>query len=210
MSKKHLETITCPDCGHTGDFPIWDSLNADLNPEAKDELISGKLTRYVCGNCGNANEVAYSLLYHDMTGKLMVYMTAGRDSSEIESMPLGKMEGYSFRTVESRNDLVEKIWIAGAGLDDRLVEVFKLLVRNQAGIAEEDVFLFGGVDKDDSLMFVIVKTEGNESLNVPRESFTETMAKLSAYVKFPDVKPGNWQRVDTAFAVKAFEEGGEG
>ena len=209
MSKKRIETITCPACGTTGEFPVWESLNADLDPEAKGDLMSGKLTRYVCAKCGKSNELVYPLLYHDMTGEFMVYMTPDGKSSEIESMPLGMMEGYRFRTVESRNELVEKIWIFDAGLDDRLVEVFKLLVRNQAEIPQQDVFLFGGVDKDDSLMFVIVKTEGNESINVPRDSFNDTMAKLSAYVRFPEVATGDWQRVDMAFAVKAFERGGE-
>lgn len=210
MSKKRIEQITCPECGHTGEFPVWDSLNADLDPEAKDDLMSGKLTKYVCGKCGKANELVYPLLYHDMTGKLMVYVVAGGDSSGIESMPLGMMGGYSFRTVGSRNELIEKIHIADADLDDRLMEAFKLLMRSQAGIPEGEVFLYGGVAEDDSLLFVIVKTEGNESLTVPRDSFNEAAAKLSAYVKFPEVEEGTWQRVDTAFAVRAFEAGGEG
>ena len=203
MSKQQTQTIACPGCGSAGEFVLWNSINADLDPQAKDDLMSGSLTRFVCEECGKVNEVVYPLLYHDMRGKQMIYMTAGGDSSETESMRLEILEGYRFRTVDSRNELMEKILIGNAGLDDRLVEIFKLLLRSQTKAEDECVFLFAGTREDDALHFVMVGPNGKEMLSVPRDSFNETADKLSAYVKFAETIPGEWHRVNGEFAMRA-------
>lgn len=73
MSRKRIKKITYPKCGHTQDYILWQSLNGDLNPEAKQELLNGTLFRFNCKNCGYESNVDYTILYHDMMHNAMVY-----------------------------------------------------------------------------------------------------------------------------------------
>lgn len=67
MSIERKEMIICPKCGHEQEFLVWQSLNGDINPEAKQQLIDGTLFHFECEKCGDKSNVDYSMLYHDMT-----------------------------------------------------------------------------------------------------------------------------------------------
>jgi len=43
MSMERTESVTCPKCGKVSDFIIWESLNADIDPEAQVQLIDGSI-----------------------------------------------------------------------------------------------------------------------------------------------------------------------
>jgi hypothetical protein len=53
---------------------VWDSLNSDLDPDAKQKLLDGTLFQYKCEKCGHEASVAYDILYHDMKNNTMVYL----------------------------------------------------------------------------------------------------------------------------------------
>lgn len=134
MSMERKETITCPECGHTQDFIIWQSLNGDLDPEAKQQLLDGTLFRFECDKCGHKSNVDYGILYHDMRHQVMIYYV-DEDSVEqaIESMygaedKMGiEMPGYRKRVVTDQNALREKAIIFENELDDRVIEIIKLI-----------------------------------------------------------------------------------
>ena len=66
MSMCAKEEIQCPVCGTTGEFEMWTSLNTELNPEKKEELLSGALFQYICPHCGKSFNIDYPMLYHQM------------------------------------------------------------------------------------------------------------------------------------------------
>lgn len=140
MSRMKKETITCPACGTESDFVVWQSLNGDLNPEAKQQLLDGTLFRFECKHCGHISTVDYGILYHDMMHQAMVYYV-DEDSVEkaIGAMvnvgdEIGfEMPGYRKRVVTDRNSLREKAIIFEHGLDDRVVEIIKLIYYANAG-----------------------------------------------------------------------------
>lgn len=134
MSMERKETITCPECGHTQDFIVWQTLNGDLNPDAKQQLLDGSLFSFECKKCGHKSNVDYGILYHDMTHKAMVYYV-DEDSVEqtqatmvdVEKKIGFEMPGYRKRIVTDQNTLREKAIIFEHGLDDRVVEIIKLI-----------------------------------------------------------------------------------
>ncbi len=134
MSMERKEKITCSECGHTQDFIIWQSLNGDLNPEARQQLLDGTLFHFECQNCGHKSTVDYPILYHDMMHQMMVYYV-DEDSVEqaLEAMVdeeknmRFEMPGYRKRIVTDQNALREKAIIFEHGLDDRVVEIIKLI-----------------------------------------------------------------------------------
>lgn len=132
MSKPRIETITCPQCGKETEITIWESLNAQLNPEENQKLLDGTLFQYVCV-CGYAANINAAMLYHNMTHKTMVYYVDEESVDQTDSMLTDirthidyEMDGYIYRVVTSQNALREKASILDCGLDDRVIELVKL------------------------------------------------------------------------------------
>jgi hypothetical protein len=73
VSIHHYEKLNCPHCGNELEMLLWDSLNADLDPQARTALLDGSLNNAVCQVCHKNVEVLKDLLYHDMTRKFFVY-----------------------------------------------------------------------------------------------------------------------------------------
>jgi hypothetical protein len=154
MSKERIEIITCPKCGHKQEFRIYDSLNGDLDPEAKKKLIDASLFMFDCEKCDLVTPVAYNLLYHDMTNEALVYLVAPQDVEEVTRMMDHAETAFGFgtsnyrkRIVTDQNSLREKAIIFDAGLDDRIIELVKFCyvndVRNKFPEANiEAAFMF--------------------------------------------------------------------
>lgn len=133
MSRRCGKTICCPECGQENEIIIWQTLNGDINPEVKQQLLDGTLFRFVCTHCGYESEVDYSILYHDMTHQAMVWYVEEDDVARTQEMmtdaedKTGEMSGYRMRIVTDQNTLREKAILFEHGLDDRVVEMIKLI-----------------------------------------------------------------------------------
>ncbi len=134
MSRIHRETIQCPQCGKEVEVTLWDSLNGDLDPKAKQELLDGSLFNFVCPECGYETRMDYGVLYHDMTHNVMVYYVAEEAVAEaksifdsMEDVTGIKMPGYRRRIVTNQNALREKAIIFENELDDRVIELIKCI-----------------------------------------------------------------------------------
>lgn len=136
----HKDMITCPKCGEKQEWVIWDTINTEREPEMKDKVRSGEVIRFQCAHCGTKSLLNYSFLYEDMDLHHMIYLCVD-DTSE-EGMrgafsnlisqqekrreTMGKREDdFTCRIVHSYNELMEKLFIAEAGFDDRIVEIIK-------------------------------------------------------------------------------------
>ena len=136
MSLEKKEILKCPKCGKENSFRIWDSVNTTENPEMKRQLITGEMFRMVCEECGAVTNVNYRLLYHDTDRHFMIqYVPDENEADEvIETFEgLKQMAGdiygnYTLRITGSVKSLREKVYIAECGLDDRIVEIMKMVL----------------------------------------------------------------------------------
>lgn len=145
MSEKEIQRIKCPKCGALHDFEMWVRVNTDLDPVLKDKVRSGELFRTQCPSCGQMIDVVYPCLYHEMEKKVMIYYAPGRKAMEDAAAAFDEgaeaaekergfdpsAEGYRNRVVGSLYDLQEKIAVFDAGLDDRVIEICKVLAGSQ-------------------------------------------------------------------------------
>ena len=135
MSMHHEVGITCPKCQKAGIFTVWDSINTKLDPDMKDRVKSQEAFCYHCPHCGTDVHVDYGFLYHDMDHHFMVFYAptdkdqenADRDMADgqVQFKAMVDTAGYVMRLVRTKADLLEKIAIFEAGLDDRLMELTK-------------------------------------------------------------------------------------
>ena len=151
MSIPDKTAITCPACGNEQTFVMWSSVNVSLDSDLKEKVLSGELVDFCCEKCEETSRVVYPLLYHDMEQNLMIWLMPGDEPpADGPGGPGGLMnkvsEGYQYRWVQSYNELVEKIYIFDAGVDDRALELFKSVLRKQwpDEVEDEDEILFCG------------------------------------------------------------------
>lgn len=72
MSLERPVDLECPNCALSQTIVIWDSLNADVSPEARKALFEGKINVFICEVCGHQALIPVPLLYHDMKRRFVV------------------------------------------------------------------------------------------------------------------------------------------
>lgn len=136
MSLERKVTVTCRKCGAESEAAVFDSINTEINPGAKQKVIDGSLFQHKCDKCGNVERLNYTTLFHDVPAKLMIYYASCEsDFAEIrqslrtlhrEDNPMrAQLKGYTTRLVVSQNALMEKALIFDLGLDDKIIEIIK-------------------------------------------------------------------------------------
>lgn len=73
MTKIEPAIISCPECKTKQTVMLYESLNVSINPEAKKDLIDGKIHIFKCNNCNSEIIIEKDLLYHDMNQHYLAY-----------------------------------------------------------------------------------------------------------------------------------------
>lgn len=66
MSNKNKYEVVCPHCSEKQNVIVWLSLNATIDPKAKEGLINNRINLFNCENCGDEIRILTELLYQDM------------------------------------------------------------------------------------------------------------------------------------------------
>ena len=149
-------TAECARCGAKHSVEVPQSVNAANDPELKERVRSGALFTWSCPHCGTLGLLRFPFLYHDPAERLMLVLTS--EAVNAEGLP----EGYTGRLVRTPGELIEKIKIFDAGLDDLLVEMCKFVTAQELG---KDVPLkFVGLDGADGEMTFTYPDKGEMQL----------------------------------------------
>jgi len=190
---------------------LWQSINVTLAPSLKEKLKSGELTTFECQRCGRKTEVLYSLLYHDMAKRLMIWLLPeGQLPSGLgDGLPNQQLPGYLLRMVRTRNELVEKLNVLDAGLDDRIVAVIKLLlcarlerdhgIENPLLLFDERISRPGG---ESELHFAWLGEAKVQGVAVATELYESLSAELKAALQGALGHQDTWLRTEQHYAAK--------
>ena len=154
MADRVMETV-CRRCGSRGQMPVFDIINTAESPELKERLLSGELFVWECPHCSARNLVGFPLLYHDPALKLLMWLSDGSDELERQmeaAFEEQDLPDYTARMVDSPGELMEKIKIFEAGLDDITMEMCKFITRQDLQKNVELKF-FGMDGPDHTLTF---------------------------------------------------------
>jgi hypothetical protein len=212
MSMPKSQLLTCPKCGHRQQFVIWQSLNVTLNPNEKPLLLSGSLTRFICEACQHSVQVNYPLLYHDMENQFMVWFWPGSGNPETAQIQ-DHVASYQLRIAHSMNELREKVVLFEKKFDDRIMEVFKWMLRTQAAgkagpLTGELRFshLESGV-AGEMLLFAHMKDAGVFTITVPKQAFEQVEAMVGPRLPALKTHAGKWLRVNETTVANLNEDG---
>ena len=186
-------TLKCR-CGAESGFTAHETVNVTDNPELKTPLIEGRLWTHTCPSCGVAARVMAPLLYQDMNlaggppGSSLMLMLSFDESFDPTELDAGmsdlqfltRLGAQTTRLVRSHNELIEKIHIVEAGLDDRIIEVLKAMIRQQIPSLQERELLFNGREDGGSISIIALTQEGPGGVSIPSEEYDKVHGMLFA------------------------------
>lgn len=196
-------TITCPHCQAETDHKVLDHINIDRNPELRAKVQDLSCFRVQCPNCGETVLAVHPCLYHDMANQFMVWLWP--EEGEAPHAQFDPLAGYTLRRVDSLNAFREKINVLECGLDDRAVEIMKLLLFTQLNRDLDVVeLLFHALDdRTGELRFVAVLSDGAEQYAaMPGATYQRLREDVEAYLYMPGA---DFAVIDMAWASGALE-----
>ena len=210
MTRLSTEELVCPECNLEQEFTVYNSVNVTLNPDYKEDLINGELTVFTCDACGHQIEIVYPILNHDMENQLMIYLDPDGqlDLNGIENKQFmfGTLldESYRYRIVSTREELVEKIYIFEAGLDDKPIEMLKHYIREthlgNGDDSDKTILYYGGrgVFEDEGEVIFINKWSGpdQKSFRLQMDKYWQIKNEYTDHYPGPVPQAGRWIRVN--------------
>lgn len=192
MSINSNETIKCPKCHQLNEINIWHSITVSDSPDLKKDLLLGKINMFHCPSCEHTALVPTPLLYHDEEKSLMISFspcdnedTKNQLFNEIkktskQSGELENLTNYNLRFVYDYNSFLEKVLIFDNDLNDKVLEVLKVLILMQKPENMDNMTAMFGKVENDSIEFLILDKTDNScyTSKVPIESYKTVFEQL--------------------------------
>ncbi len=126
------DAIVCPECGHEQEIHVIPSVNVTLDPDMREKVLSGEIFLFTCEKCGFSGFAGYPFIYEDKetAGGFLIYLEPGCIDREVgiagDVADQILLQNMTMRLVTTVPELKEKIFVFEAGLDDRVLELFKM------------------------------------------------------------------------------------
>jgi hypothetical protein len=197
--------VRCPACGTEQDAQLVQTIDAKENPADKDKLLAGELNVLACA-CGKRTQLAANVLFKQ--GDHYCQVVPGGEKAMEEAAAAFAASGVTGRRrlVPSLNALVEKVKILDAGLDDRAVEMVKvLLLASIPGSRRSPPPSISGGELDRVLLFERRDGDLVSWIMFDEDGQAERVSSAAAQVEKLAQRPmaDNELRIDRAWAVEA-------
>jgi len=147
MATRKTIVKTCPSCGTFFSTEGYDVINATLDVALRDEVIWGRIFDFTCPSCEHHFRSPYSLAYKEMEKEYIIFLNleeAAGDSDESTSEnqliedqiaeTRALFPTYRIRVVHDMMDLIEKIHIFSAGLNDKIVTYLGYKIKDDVAL----------------------------------------------------------------------------
>lgn len=143
MTDMKTEVLECPYCKEKLEKVTFDSIDLAKEPELKKLVMNEELFAMNCEKCGKKSLIAFPCLFSDSEKKFLIWLLGGYTEEEKAVLDKDLIDSaknesekevaatYNKRIVGSINELKEKIIIADDDLDDRVIELLKVLCVNE-------------------------------------------------------------------------------
>ncbi len=199
---------SCSKCQRTTEIEVRQSINVALDPQLKARVKDGSLFLWECPCCGQRNLARYQTLYHDPEAKLMVWLLPG-DAQPPQAVEdaVKELEDYTLRRVRDVGELVEKVNLHDAGLEDTVLEMCKWVTRRElaaknpaAATASLKFLRMEGADNELVMAFPL-----NGQMQVVNVGFNVYEDARGILLRNPAIRPAaGFAEVDAAWIEKFF------
>lgn len=153
------QQFTCEQCGSSFDISFPEIIDAQKNPSEADDVKTGSIFLKSCPECGHKNLILWEFFYKDTEKGYALHLCEKNGTHK----PGLKDSFLRQRIVYEPVEMIEKIFIFDQGLDDRVIEIMKLMnllvVSEDKDIEISDIIF--SPDEDGNNHFLIL-SEGEE------------------------------------------------
>lgn len=185
MARYDIEKITCPSCGKTFPVKIYDRIDVKRDPKLKKKVIHGTMFAEHCPHCGEKIRMVYDAMYADPVYRITIALAATDDFYKQAVKEMEKenalrnakddivrdyLNEATLRIVRDDMQLAEKVLIFDNDLDDRVIELLRLvhLTSQQATNPEVTDMLFNiGQTRDGHTQMCFLPMIGRDIVNTP-------------------------------------------
>ena len=150
MKEYEITMVKCPECGKYTRIQKYEVVHSRRNRTQKNRILKDSLFDVSCSFCGNEFRYVYDMIYADSKHRYRAVLASSEESSEDVmtalknedySQQIGEIledyvdDGYRIRVVRDSRTLAEKALIFDRGLDDRIIELAKIIL---GGVLKKD------------------------------------------------------------------------
>lgn len=153
----------------------------------------------LCPGCGLNVEPGHECMYRDFAKAIMIRLVQNPDEPEPD---IDHIAHYTLRTVLSVPELIEKVRMFDAGLNDAVVEASKGYFAHSFATRSLllATFQFQMVDDRGDLSFIATgENMPAQFVTLPRAYYEERMQRLIYDLVPATISNGQWLRVDAEF-----------
>jgi hypothetical protein len=179
-----MRKVSC-NCGESFDADLPDEIDAELEPEKWQEILSGEFMAVECPNCGHVLKPDLPFrLKHTRLGIDLCYVPE-HDRSKVMSGTLPYSTADAGELVVGYPELVERLTIAEQGFDARAIEVLKYSLLSSALDTTEheegEVRIQFHNLENEKLVFYIEGIKENEIgvSSIPLETYQKVIESLN-------------------------------
>ncbi|MBQ7960256.1 MAG: CpXC domain-containing protein [Clostridia bacterium] len=208
MTQKKTITVNCPACFEDSSFEIYTAIDAKSSPELKEKIFNRDIFKFSCRECGEEILVAYDCTYTDEENKYIVALLSDEKENSDSNMTV---DGYTLRIVRSINEFVEKLALIEDGIDDKVTELYKIMLEDQfederPGSKILGIY-YGGKNPDDNSLLFFIITENAENCRATLSP--ETYNAIANQFKATAEKYNDISEVNRLWAIGALQSGFE-
>lgn len=172
-------------CGNIIEADIESNIDLSQKPEIYKDIIEGDFMSFTCPECGFVVKAETSLhLTYSQKGLNISFLPEADRSSYYT----GRIKTDSSRVVIGYRELVEKILVYGADLDDRVIEIIKFRLLQKAETESANIY-FSSLDNE-SIIFHIygLKPDKVGVTKIPVDIYKSIEQQLEQLLEDEDIK----------------------
>lgn len=131
-------TVSCPACGSEGILPIFEMLDLDESSESTRAMVlANKVFTFTCPECEHREPVSYPMMCFDLeaTGAIIAVLDEDDKAESYKRIyttyeSIDRDQDSRLRICDTTQEVSEKIRIFEDNMDDRIVELMKMVVRS--------------------------------------------------------------------------------
>lgn len=207
MTQQSSYTISCPKCGRAQTVTLYDAVNVKTDPYLRTMLMENKLNAVNCVECEFSFRIDKNLVYSDPDRRLLIFWVPVSESDyargeeqfiallkDLSGLLPDDVRAPHVHLVFNRVELIERIFLVEAGLDERLIEYIKFTMysRNAARLdPTRKILLFNATDSTpEHLCFVVQDAQSRRFeavLQYSREAYRALEETFSGEEKSADL-----------------------
>lgn len=179
MDNKEEIVLVCSQCGRKEEYSIVHR----IEPVQKEKVKDMSIFQWKCPQCGKVQKLVYPCFYVDKDKKIIVLLQGQGVETMLDESDW-KLDGYTKRICRTIEEFSEKIRVLDLRLQDKIIEILKLLLFAQIHLKEPELtdIFFYQIAEDGSFEFTIRKGDRPDGIAVSGKIYEELCETIPEYI----------------------------